>query len=81
MVGGLKSKSGMEKVKSYCAWTKLDAGTNLVPQDGEYYWLLIVTKLEPEIDLDIGPENQNLSGNLGHFFNFEALLPPYRVGR
>ena len=81
MVGGQNSKSGMEKVKSCCASTKLDAVTNLVPTDREYSWLLIATKLEPESDLSLGPHNQNWNGHLGHFFNFEALWLPYQVRR
>ena len=69
-----------KKGKSYCAWTKLDAGKNLVRKDGEYCWLLIATQLELESDLGLGPENQNWNENLGHFFNFEALWLSNQVG-
>ena len=81
MVGGQKSKSGTEKVKSCCAWTKLDAGTNLVPKDRKYCWLLIATELEQESDWGLGPENQNLNKNWVHFFTFEALWLSNQVGR
>ena len=59
MVGGQKSKRGTKNVKSCCARTKLDAGTNLVPKDRGYCWPLIATKSVPKSDLDISRENQN----------------------